>query len=152
MSSGFLKALLLVTVLACGSARAADAWSHLTDWDGKYPSDQVGATKAGLLEQPALRAALKKLLPRAEAGTLAKLDVEAPVKKSGDYLLVNKCRPNNCAADMALIVIDLKTQKLWAGFFSREDGRASTRWYGSADDYSVLPEDIRKEFLSRHGD
>jgi len=42
-----------------------------------------------------------------------------------------------------------KAGGIWAAFYTREEGRVSTRWYGT-DDYSVLPAEIRNEFSMNH--
>jgi len=146
-----LETFLFLLLLGCTTAEAADGWAPMLSWVGKYPSDRLGKS-AGLLDQPPIKGGLKKLLPKGEIAALARFAVEAPVRRIDDYIVVNKCLPHNCPSDMAVVVIDAKNEKLWAGFFTRELGRVSTRWYGSADDYSVLPDEIKKEFLSRHGD
>jgi len=147
-----IKILFAIFMMQEGAAQAAGSWEMLLSWVGKYPSEQIGGSGSVLLGQPPIKDGLRKLLPKAEIQTLAKFAVEAPVRKVGDYLVVNKCLPHNCPSDMAVLVIDVKSEKLWAGFFSREEGRVSTRWYGASDDYSVLPDEIKKDFLSRHGD
>ncbi len=92
-----------------------------------------------MLEQANVKATLKAILPKAEQAMLARLDVEAPVTEVAGYLIVDKCMPHNCPADFAVLVIDVSHQKLWAGFFTRQEQRVATRWYGNADDYSSLP-------------
>lgn len=68
----------------------------------------------------------------------------------GLFLVIEKCMPHNCPSAFATIVIDLNQKRLWVGLFSRDETRTSTRWYGNADDYSVLPEVIRQGFVDRH--
>lgn len=143
----FLPLLLLFAL----PSQAADDWNSLQAWADHYPSDHI-AGPLPLLAQPALKAALTKLLPKAEQQTLARLDVETPVRQAGDLLIINQCRPRNCPADLAMIVAQPNQKKLWVGFFTRQAGRLSTRWYANQDDYTSLPEEIRKEFITRHGD
>lgn len=147
---------LLVLIAICISyasiVQAEDNWAFTSDWVGKYPSTPVGATKSGLLSYPVIEASLKKVLPRYEASNLSQLTSEVPVREIEELVVVNKCRPHNCPSDMAMVVIDIKKKRLWVGVFSREEFRVSTRWYGTEDDYSVLPESIKKDFIARHGD
>ena len=79
-------------------------------------------------------------------------DTETPIKMIDNFMLINKCKPHNCPSELAMIVIDLQKKRVWAGFFSREAGHVSTRWYSNSDDYSVLPSAIKQEFLTKHGD
>jgi hypothetical protein len=146
-----LAALLLYTC-AQDSARATDDWSFVTSWVGKYPSATVDGMKGGLLVQPAIKAAITKLLPNSEAEAMIGLTTDAPVRQLDGFVIINKCRPHNCPSDMATVVVDIKNERLWIGFFSRGKISVSTRWYGLLDDYSVLPEEVKKDFLSRHGD
>ena len=142
---------LLIAAVLLGHlpAHAFDNWQGLNAWQGKYPSDKLRGTT--LLEQANVKATLKAILPKAEQAILARLDVEAPVTAVAGYLIVDKCMPHNCPADFALLVIDVRQQKLWAGFFTREEKRVATRWYGNADDYSTLPEPIKVRFVEKHG-
>ncbi|MEW9899831.1 hypothetical protein ABWL39_14505 [Chitinivorax sp. PXF-14] len=134
------------------SAYAATDWSPLLDWVGKYPSEKVGARTSRLIDQPALATVLKRLLPPREWTAWSHFDVEVPVRQVEGFLVVDRCVPHNCPSDIATVAIDVQRQRVWAGFFSREAGRVSTRWDGTGEDYSVLPEEIRKAFLTRHGD
>lgn len=148
-----IKWLWVLSCLFSGLVQAAGPstdWNVFNAWVGKAPSTQLLGQQT-LLGQPSLHAALKQILPKAEQASLAKFKVEAPVTQVDGFLIVDQCLPHNCPADMATVVIDPVNQKLWAGFFTREENRVSTRWYGMADDYSVLPESIRKGFLEGHG-
>lgn len=149
MNKRVLTGLLLI---GCTAVQAAGDWTPLLAWVGKYPSDRIAQHSGNLLSQLVIRNELKKLLPEAEISALARYDVETPIKKHGEYLVVNKCMPHNCPAEMAMIVVDVKSQMMWAGFFSRAGSVVSTRWYGSANDYSTLPDEIKNEFLALHGD
>lgn len=134
------------------AAHAGDDWMFAGNWVGKYPSVPIGDAKSGLLSQPAIKAALKKLLPKSETSNLSWLTSEVPVREIEGLVVVNKCRPHNCPSDMAMVVIDAKKARLWIGFFTREESRVSTRWYANDEDYSILPESIKTDFLVRHGD
>ncbi len=97
-----------------------------------------------------LRATLKAILPAPEAARLEQLDNESFVTQSGDFLVVDKCRPHACPADSAMIVADLRSTRVRAGFFSRSATGLSTPWHGNVDDCNVLPQDIQTQFLKRH--
>ena len=146
-----LRTLCAAALLACATANAADNNVVLATWVGKYPSDTPIAKAGSLLLQSPLRATLKAMLPRPEAALLDQFDNESLVRQAGHYLVVDKCRPHDCPADAAMIVIDLESTKVWAAFFTRTAASVSTRWYGNQDDYDALPEDIRTGFLKRHG-
>jgi len=139
-----------IAAFAATTAFADDA-SPLLAWVGKHPSDKPVAGQGPLLAQPRLRDGLRKLLPPAEHALLAKLDVESQVRQSGDFLVIDKCLPHDCPAQQAMIVVDLKTERLWAAFFTHTDGHVWTRWYGNVDDYNAVPQDIQTDFLKRHG-
>ncbi|HEY5707495.1 MAG TPA: hypothetical protein VIS96_18200 [Terrimicrobiaceae bacterium] len=124
----------------------------LSAWIGKYPTTMANGMKSSILEQEFIKHYLNQAIPEKERRLLNSYDVETPVRQIGSFIVLTKCRPHNCPSELAMIVIDLRKPRLWAGFFSRETGRISTRWYGNADDYSVLPPAIQREFVALHGD
>lgn len=144
--------ILFITFFShiCTAAPDND-WGFATDWVGKYPSTSVGTAKSGLLSQTAVKAALNNILPKSEASNFSQLTSEVPVRELEGLIVVHKCRPHNCPSDMAMVVIDPNEAQLWVGLFSREKSRVSTRWYGTKEDYSILPESIKREFIERHG-
>jgi hypothetical protein len=141
-------AALLVVAGAAQQARAADDWDDAARWVGKYPADALPTHAGGLLGLKGIRAALDAILPKPERALLNKLAVETPVQQSGSYLLLRKCMPHNCPADMAVVVVDLQSRQVWAVFFSRAGQRVATRWYGAEDDGRNLPEAIRQAILA----
>jgi len=146
-----LRFLTAALVALAGCAALADEPSPLAAWIGKHPSDKAGDGSGTLLAQPRLRDGLRKLLPPAELALLPRLDVESQVRQVGDFLVVDKCKPHDCPAQQAMIVVDLKSERLWAAFFTHTEGRVSTRWYGNVDDYNAVPQEIQTDFLKRHG-
>jgi len=144
---------LLLLALSTVHAGSTPGWDKgvLLSWVGKYPAEIKGGHKIGLLNQPVIGDALRALLPSADWKALAGYDVEDPIEQKGDFLVINKCMPHDCPAAFAMIVIDTSKPRIWVGFFQRETNRVSTKWYGNADDYSVLPDDVRQEFLSNLG-
>ena len=143
--------ILVGCLVSLSASGGPDEWSIAKTWIGKYPSTQVLGRGVGLLAQPSIRASLRLALPKAEAGVLPLLTNESIVRDLDGYIVVNLCRPHNCPTEMATVVIDVDNKRLWVGFFAREDTRISTRWYGTVDNYSVLPTKILADFISRHG-
>lgn len=152
MQIKIFAASLLLIISGLHSGYANDLQNDYSHWIDKYPSEKSASNHADLLNQPNLKKSLRNLLPQQELHTLLKYTVETPVKKVDNFLVVNRCRPHNCSAEMATIVIDMNSQKIWVGFFTRESNRVITNWYGSDEDYSALPESIKNDFLARHGD
>jgi len=153
-SMNALRTALVVATLCLGAAGLAaepDVDSPLLSWVGKYPSDAPVAKGGSLLQQPGLSKILKALLPASEARHLAEFDSEAPVRRMDDYLVIDKCRPHACPADAAMIVIDLRSDRVWVGLFTRGAASVATRWYGNRDDWNALPAAIVTDFLKRHG-
>jgi hypothetical protein len=154
-----MRNMLLVSMLlfgasaTCGAAGEA-AWDahRFSSWTDKYPTTTVNNKRVSVLDDKAIKAVLEQTIPAREKKLLDTLHTESPIKMMGDFVLINKCKPRNCPSELAMIVIDIHKKRVWAGFFSREAGRVSTRWYGNEDNYSVLPMEIKQEFLTRHGD
>ena len=148
-----IRTFVAAALFACVAAHAAESGidSPLLAWVGKYPSDAPTAHAGPLLQQATLRKTLKMLLPKPEAALLAKFDSEALVRRVDDYLVIDKCRPHACPSDAAMIVIDLTSDRVWAGFFTRKSTGVATRWYGNQDDWNALPPAIVTDFLNRHG-
>jgi hypothetical protein len=143
--TAFLLSFLLVV-----SVRADAPWGDLSGWIGKYPSDQ--AVNGGILEIPSIAVGLRKVLSDSDRKLLKALTSETPIQTKDQFVLVEKCRPHNCPADRVMIVLDTKEARLWVGFFQRRANSVATRWYGSADDYVVLPPSILQLFRDRHAD
>lgn len=152
------KILLIITSIflytSVAYANETHAWigSELLKWVNQYPSQKVNGEKTALLDMPVIKKTLKEILPKTELRTLKTYDVESLVDKIDNFIVVNKCMPHDCPSELAMVVIDLERQRLWVGFFLREESRTSTRWYSNGDDYSILPDTIKQAFLKRHGD
>lgn len=148
-----LLPFLFLSFLAGPSLAAADIWNeNLAWWIGKYPTSAIDGQNVHILALAPLKQVLDQAVPVKERQLLSTYKVETPITAVGDFLVINQCKPHDCPSELATVVIDLKKKRLWAGFFSRRAGYVSTRWYGNADDYSVLPAQVRQEFLARHGD
>ena len=48
-----------------------------------------------------------------------------------------------------MVILDTEDRRLWVGFYERNVGLVSTRWYGW-DDYSLLPSPILERFRRGH--
>jgi hypothetical protein len=82
---------------------------------------------------------------------LSTYDLSTPIERVSDrYIVFEKCKPHDCPDNSAMIVIDTQDAHVWIGFFSRKEKSVSTRWYGSADDYLMLPENILEKFRKMH--
>jgi hypothetical protein len=144
------RTLCLSACLLLGNASWAQASPHLAEaWAGHYPSEALKPGAGGLFEQAAIKAPLARLLSKADRATLSQLSVETPVKRIDDFIVVDKCRPHNCGADMATVVIDPRSGHVWVNFFVREAQRVVTRWYGEEDDESALPDSVRQHVQGR---
>jgi hypothetical protein len=149
----FFFALLVsaLNLLPATHADQSSVWGKeaVSSWAGKYPSDISGG-KASLLGHGEVNKTLQQVLPTFEQKNWIAYDAESTIKQVDHFLVIEKCMPHNCPSAFATIVIDLNQKRLWVGLFSRDATRTSTRWYGNADDYSVLPEVIRQGFINRH--
>jgi len=150
----FLRAILLLYIPLSSYGSDIPRWDEqaLAQWIEKYPTSVINGKKRSILGETNIKKILQKTVPASELKELNKYDVETPIKQVDHYLVINKCMSHNCSAELAMVVIDLKSQRLWTGFFTREEDRISTRWYGNKDDYAALPDEIKKVFLERHGD
>jgi len=149
----FFAALIsALSLLPAAHADQSSVWGKeaVSSWVGKYPSDIPSGGKASLLGQGEVNKTLQQILPPFEQKNWMAYDVESTIKQVDHFLVIDKCMPHNCPSAFATIVIDLNQKRLWVGLFSRDATRTSTRWYGNTDDYSVLPEAIRQEFINRH--
>jgi hypothetical protein len=153
MGTGRATAILILVFCAGDSNAGELEWKRevLLSWVGKYPTSSVDNRKVSLFDERSVSHYLREILPEPERKRLDAYTVETPVERRGAFVVVYKCRPHNCPSEFGMIVLDLEKPRLWAGLFSRFAGRVSTRWYGNSDDYSVLPEEVRGEFLAKQG-
>jgi hypothetical protein len=117
-------------------------WGDLSSWVGQYPTTRTGGKVNRLLEQSAIRSELRKILSPADQRLLGAYEIETPIENRDGFIVIAKCRPRNCGDEQATVVLDSKVPRLWVRFFERRPGGVSTRWYGNADDYTVLPASI----------
>lgn len=148
-----LSVLMFALVSACFASEPA-SWNAkaLASWIGKYPTTTVNRKNVSILAAAPIKELLNSVVPASERKLLESYHVETPVTQMGNFMVINKCKPHDCPSEHAMVVVDMEKQRLWAGFFTRGENRTALRWYGNADDYSVLPSEIQKEFRSRHGE
>lgn len=146
---------LLLTLTAAGASREASAtppgMASLGVWEGRLPSDGISGGASHLLEEPAVRALLARLMPAEQRRALRSLAVESPVERHGDHLVALMCRAHACPAEHGMLVLDLARGQLWVGLFSRTRDGTATHWYGSHADEGALPPALLTLFRSRHG-
>jgi hypothetical protein len=139
--------LLLVGLL---TAATPAPWGDLSNWVGKYPTDQDAKPVRHLLQMPAVRAELSRILGPADLKLIASYAVESPIEMIDGLLIDAQCMPHNCGDQSVMLVIDPKQPRIWVGFFSRAPSLVSTRWYGPTDHHE-LPPAVLRQFESRHG-
>ncbi|WKJ91935.1 hypothetical protein QZJ86_07285 [Methylomonas montana] len=131
-----------------------NAWAGVgfESWIGKLPTQIVDGKALKLIETDGVKKITQKIVPAYEMDAINKYYVESLVSKIDNFIIINKCMPHNCPSELAMIVIDMNSPRIWVGLFLRDDTHSSTRWYSNGDDYSVLPNTIKQSFLERHGD
>lgn len=139
------SAVCLLVVGLPGSTWAAD-FGALRDWVGSYPVRERAGRREQILESRPLKSALAALLGSADVARLEAYGQSKPVEGVGDLIVITRCRPRNCAPERALLVLDTRSDRLWAGFFERTASKVSVRWYGNADSYTVLPPEVLNGF------
>lgn len=115
-------------------------WGFLLSWINEYPVKENGDD---LLKLPKVKNQLNKLISPSDRKLLADYKVSLPTKLEDDFIIVQKCRPHNCPWERALLVLSVKDERFWVGIFERKKDSVSSRWTGSTDDYTTLPEKIR---------
>jgi hypothetical protein len=138
--------LLLIGLL---TAAAPAPWGDLTDWTGKYETDQDAKPVRHLLQLPAVHAELARLLSPQDLARIASYAVESPIEMVDGLLVDAQCMPHDCGDQSVMLAIDPKQPRIWVGFFSRAPTMVSTRWYGPTDHHE-LPPKVLQQFRSRH--
>ena len=71
---------------------------------GKYPSEL-------LRREPALKARLRTLLGKSYKTFTDRLQVETPIERDGDAIVIRGCMAHQCTIEEAILVIDLTDGK-----------------------------------------
>jgi len=103
-----LLAALLPAVPAFAQAGPNDSWV------GKY-AYQVG-------KDPALKKRFQTLTKKDFTFFVDRIDVSAPIVKSGDFIYGHGCLPHNCGDEEAAFTIQAQTGELAAVVMSRAPG------------------------------
>src|SRR5688500_17323246 len=72
-----------------------------------------------ILGEANIKKILQKTVPSSELKDMNKYDVETLIKKVDHYLVIKKCMPHNCSAELAMVIIDAKIQ-IYGRVFLRE--------------------------------
>jgi hypothetical protein len=138
----FLATLLAYMLL---TVTAASPDTPLSPSMGRSPGQQTPGKRA---HQPlAGNIVLQRILPAAELQLLLSFTTEAVTNRTGEYVVVSKCRPQDCSDHHALVVE--KPGELWVGLYEAEQGAVSTRWYGTRE-HTSLPPSIQETLTRVH--
>jgi len=92
-------------VAFCVIAVALPAHTATTDYSkyvGKYPSEM-------LKKEPALKARLRSLLGTSYKAFFDRMQVETPIEKDGDAIVMRGCMAHQCTVEEAILVIQNET-------------------------------------------
>ncbi len=123
------------------SAMATD-FDSLENWVGSYPIREKGGKKEQILKDTIILKYLKNLLERNDIKRVENYDQSLPIENIKGFIVISRCKPRLCAAERSLIVLDSKSDRIWAGFYERLSNKVIVRWYGNKDDYFYLPAEI----------
>jgi hypothetical protein len=98
-------------------SRPIDSLTFLRSYNGKYPY------QVKLLDHPALKRRMEKLLGSRFAFLKKTWAVEIPMKVSGNQFSASACQTHNCSSTNFMIVVDLAKNVLYAGI--REEGKVT---------------------------
>jgi len=114
-----LTAALLAVLLAAVPVSPSFAQAGSYDsWIGKY-SFQVA-------KDPALKKRFQALIKKEYQSFESRIDVSAPIVKSGDFIYGHGCLPHNCGDEEAAFTIQAQTGALAAVVMSRAPGQQFT--------------------------
>lgn len=120
-----LAAPLLAVVPAFAQAGPYDSWI------GRY-SYEVG-------KDPALKARFQALTRKKFQFFVDRIDVSAPIVKSGNFLYGHGCLPHNCGDEEAAFTIQAQTGALAVVVMSRAPGERFTLYGASSADQLPPP-------------
>jgi len=118
------------------------SWLPLEAWKGHYPSEHLTGS-LDFFSTDVIKGALSRILDKQDIELLGgTYEVETPIEQQGDVLIVSKCKPHDCPAENATMVVDITSRQVWVSFFERTPTRVSVRCYGT-EDLDALPAAIR---------
>lgn len=155
--SAAILAATLAAILSAGPAEAAgpapEAVStsciKASDWVGRYPAERSGAA-GSFFDQACIRSALEAILPSGDRRHFATLQADLPIAMVDGLLVVSRCKPHDCPADHAMLVVDPDRNHVLVGFFTRSRSVSRTTWFAVGRDPTTLPDDVLARFRRNH--
>jgi len=94
---------LAVAVMLCAFAMpASTSATDYAQYVGKYPSEMFK-------KEPALKAKLRTLLGTSYKAFFDRMQVETPIEKDGDAIVMRGCMAHQCTIEEAILVIQDQT-------------------------------------------
>ena len=124
------KFVVIVEILPRGQVNPES--SVLEKYVGKYPSELFRGV-------PAIRTRLRELLGASYQAFNERMQVETPIEKDDDTLVMRGCMAHSCTIEEAILAIDLNDGKLYVAL--RTDGTFSKTFPANR---ALLPEALKK--------
>jgi hypothetical protein len=124
------KVIVIVEILPRGQMTPEP--SDYEKFLGKYPSELFRSV-------PAVRTRLRELLGPSYQEFNERMQVETPIEKDGDTIIMRGCMAHLCTIEEAILAIDLNDGKLYAAL--RTDGAFSKTF---PTNRSLLPDALKK--------
>jgi hypothetical protein len=143
----FTKLFIALLFLA---VRVQASSLDLTNWVGRYPYSHDKGFQ-NIFDVPDVRQALRKMLTHSELKLLTQTYATTmPIQLMQNHVVVECCKPHDCPAEHAMLVIDLKHQRFHVGFY-RGYYQETTRikWISSDGEFQDLPKEIHQMMLNR---
>src|SRR5262249_31603754 len=96
-----LSRLVIMAIIACTISTDA-ATTDYSRYVGKYPSELFK-------KEPALKARLRNLLGTSYKAFFDRMQVETPIEKDGDAIVMRGCMAHQCTVEEAILVIQNET-------------------------------------------
>jgi hypothetical protein len=148
--------LIILCIFFIGNvelAEAAGEYSYLLPWVGHHPSEGPNKKQPDLFKMPEMTRFLKRLLPQKEYKILTKvLNIEMPVEKDGNFILVDHCKQHCCPCESSILIFDLSNDAAFAVFYDSKRGGndRSTTCFSTGKQLSYLPDSIKERILEMH--
>lgn len=124
------KVVVIFEVLPRG--QVSPEASALEKFVGKYPNELFR-------DVPAIRTRLRELLGASYQAFNERMQVETPIEKDGDTIVMRGCMAHSCTIEEAILAIDLNDGKLYVAL--RTDGTFSKTFPANR---SLLPDALEK--------
>lgn len=140
-------AAFLLGLLASTSAHAgtnASVWDGAERWVGHHPTDRVG-DDGTLFDLPHVAGELPRMLTTGRRATFDSYVQSDPVQRVDHYLLVHRCKLNDCRGGSVTVIMDTERQDMWIVFKAHDRQEVSRCWIGTAK-YDRLPQPLQASF------